>query len=96
MILSELKVRVESSPFLSEEERKAWLKRLNAMTREELQVLAGFLEWAAEEKAVGDAIKNSGNGLIKKAFTAMNHNAYKRAKKVMLEQIEKDTDPKPQ
>lgn len=95
MILSELKVRVQSSPFLSEEERKVWLKRLNAMTREELQVLAGFLEWAAEEKAVGQAIKNAANGLLKKAFTAMNHNAYKHAKKKMMESVEKDTDPKP-
>lgn len=92
MILSDLKQQVKVTPVLSDSDRAEWLKRLPSMTREELQALAGLLTWMEREKETGELLKKSGGTVLKKAFTALNKNAYQKSKKIMLKNLEEELD----
>lgn len=92
MILSELKRQVQVTSILSAPDRAKWLERLPSMTREELQALAGLLMWMEREKETGELLKKSGAAVLKKAFTALNKNAYQKSKKIMLKTLEEELD----
>lgn len=92
MILSDLKQQVQITPVLSDSDRAKWVERLPSMTREELQALAGLLMWMQREKETGELLKKSGGSVLKKAFTALNKNAYQKSKKIMLKTLEKELD----